>query len=50
VHKVLLEAYNANLADLEAHRAALAAGADALIQQELIPGGGGRSLHGPLGV
>ncbi|KAI7845492.1 hypothetical protein COHA_001038 [Chlorella ohadii] len=38
VHKVLLEAYNANLADLEAHRAALAAGADALIQQELITG------------
>lgn len=38
MHKVLLEAYNANLADLEAHRGALAAGADALIAQELITG------------
>lgn len=38
VHKVLLEAYNANLADLEAHRGALAAGAEALIRQELITG------------
>lgn len=35
---MLLEAYNANLADLEAHRGALAAGADALIAQELITG------------
>lgn len=47
---MLLEAYNANLADLEAHRGALAAGAEALIRQELITGGwvGARAVLGRL--
>lgn len=46
MHSLLIDAYNANLADLEARRDALAAGAEALIKRELVTGGwlvGGRA-------
>ena len=39
VHALLTDAYNADLADLEAHRDALAAAADAILKSEMLTGG-----------
>lgn len=47
VQQMLVEAYNANLADLAAHRKALDAGVEAILEKEVLEGGlGGAHTRG----
>lgn len=48
VNRLVVDAYNANLADLAAHKDALEAAADALLEQEMLTGGSSWALLGPL--